>query len=112
ACACCADVRVARTALPTVPLDGELLACVSIGVPVGLAVFLASADPGRAALPRSFAFAAALPGALVGAWFGFNAVSGLFAVLTTAVGATAVSNLALLGVAIACNPEPAPPAPP
>src|SRR6185503_355960 len=107
-----AGVLVALTALPTVPLDGELLACVSIGVPVGLAVFLASADSGRAALPRSFAFAAALPGALVGAWFGFNAVSGLFAVLTTAVGATAVSNLALLVVDIAWHREAAPVAAP
>ena len=94
-------VLVALAALPTVALDSELLACLSIGVPVGLAVFLASADTRRNALPRTIAFAAALAGAVVGAWLGFNSISGLFAVVTTAIGATAVSNLALLVIDVA-----------
>jgi uncharacterized membrane protein YdfJ with MMPL/SSD domain/pimeloyl-ACP methyl ester carboxylesterase len=100
-------VLLVLTALPTVALDSELLACVSIGAPVGLTVFLASADTRRTALPRTIAFAAALAGALVGAWLGFNAISGLFAVITTAVGATAVSNLALLVIDIAWQRQPA-----
>jgi RND superfamily putative drug exporter len=103
-----AGVLVALTALPTVPLDSELLAAVAIGVPVGLAVFLASADPRRVALPRTIALAAALAGALVGAWLGFNSISGLFAVLTTAVGATAVSNLSLLVVDMAWHRQAVP----
>ena len=94
-------VLVALTALPTVALDSELLACLSIGVPVGLVVFLASTDTRRNDLPRTIAFAAALAGAVVGAWLGFNSISGLLAVVTTAIGATAVSNLALLVIDVA-----------
>ena len=101
-------VLVALTALPTVPLDSELLACISIGVPVGLAVFLASTGWSRAGLPRTTAFIAALAGALAGAWLGFNSVSGLFAVLTTAIGATAASNLAVLLIDIAWQRQAAP----
>jgi RND superfamily putative drug exporter len=94
-------VLVALTALPTVPLDDELLACLSIGPPVGLAVYLAWVDTGRAAQTRAIGLTGALAGALVGAWLGFNTISGLFAVVTAIVGAAAVSNLALLALDIA-----------
>ena len=47
----------------------------------------------------------ALAGALVGAWLGFNVLSGLFAVVTTIVGAAAVSNLALVVLDIAWERE-------
>ena len=86
---------VALTALPTVPLDDELLAALSIGLPVGLGVFLAWLDTERPGEAKAIGLAGALAGALVGAWLGFNVLSGLFAVITTIVGATAVSNLAL-----------------
>ena len=105
-------VLLALTALPTVALDSELLACVSIGAPVGLVVFFASTGTSRTGLPRTMGFAAAIAGAFVGAWLGFNAVSGLFAVLTTAIGATAVSNLAVLVIDIAWHPHAAPAADP
>ena len=105
-------VLLALTALPTVALDSELLACVSIGAPVGLVVFFASTGTSRTGLPRTMGFAAAVAGAFVGAWLGFNAVTGLFAVLTTAIGATAVSNLAVLVIDIAWHPQAAPAADP
>jgi pimeloyl-ACP methyl ester carboxylesterase len=105
-------VLLALTALPTVALDSELLACVSIGAPIGLVVFFASTGTSRTGLPRTMGFAAAVAGAFVGAWLGFNAVSGLFAVLTTAIGATAVSNLAVLVIDIAWHPQAAPAADP
>jgi hypothetical protein len=46
-------------------------------------------------------FAAAVGGALVGAWLGFHATAGLLALITTIVGATVGGNLALLGLDIA-----------
>ncbi|HET7759949.1 MAG TPA: alpha/beta fold hydrolase [Gaiellaceae bacterium] len=107
-------VLVALTALPTVPLDDELLVCLSIGLPVGLAVYLAWVDRARPAQTRALGLAASLAGALVGAWLGFNTISGLFAVVTTIVGAAALSNLALIALDIAWErrPAPAPVSPP
>ena len=99
---------VALTALPTVPLDDELLAALSIGLPVGLGVFLAWLDTERPGEAKAIGLAGALAGALVGAWLGFNVLSGLFAVITTIVGATAVSNLALLVLDIAWERQSAP----
>jgi pimeloyl-ACP methyl ester carboxylesterase len=101
-------VLVALTALATVPLDGELLAALSIGLPVGLGVFLAWLDTQRPGEAKAIGLAGALAGALVGAWLGFNVLSGLFAVITTIVGATAVSNLALLVLDIAWERQAAP----
>ena len=57
---------------------------------------------------KAIGLAGALAGALVGAWLGFNVLSGLFAVITTIVGATAVSNLALLVLDIAWERQSAP----
>jgi hypothetical protein len=42
-----------------------------------------------------------MTGALTGAWLGFQATSGLLAVITTIVGAAAVANLILLVLDIA-----------
>jgi len=100
-----AGALVVLAALQTVPLDSELLAGVSIGLPVGLGVYLAWLDTGRAAQTKAIGLAGALAGALVGAWLGFNVLSGLFAVVTTIVGAAAVSNLALVVLDIAWERE-------
>ena len=96
-----AGALVALTALPGVPLDDELLAALSVGVPVGLGVYLAWANRERPAGARATGFAAALAGALVGGWLGFNATEGLAAILTTVAGAVAGSNLTLLVLDIA-----------
>lgn len=96
-----AGVLIALTALPGVPLDDELLAALSIGVPVGLAVYLAWVNGERPAGARATGFAAALAGALAGGWLGFNATEGIAAILTTVAGAVAGSNLILLAFDIA-----------
>ena len=44
-------------------------------------------------------------GALVGAWLGFHAIDGLFALVTTIVGATVGANLMLLGLDIAWDQQ-------
>src|SRR5581483_2134982 len=77
---------IALVAFPTVPLDDELLACFSIGTPVGLAIYLAWACRGWAAQTQMIGLTAASGGALVGAWLGFHTIEGVFALVTTIVG--------------------------
>lgn len=94
-------VLIVLTALPTVPLDDELLAALSIGLPIGLGIYVAWVNRDWSARTKATGFAAAAGGALVGAWLGFNAVEGLFAVVTTIVGAAVGANLILLALDIA-----------
>jgi RND superfamily putative drug exporter len=95
-----AGVLIALTAFPTVPLDDVLLAAVSVGVPVGLGIYLGWVGD-RSAAARLTGLAAALGGALAGGWLGYHAVDGLFALLTTIAGAAVGGNLALLGLDVA-----------
>jgi hypothetical protein len=97
-----AGVIVVLVAFPTVPLDDVLLGVLSIGVPVGLGIYLAWVDRSR---PRRFGLTCALAGALVGAWLGFHAGSGLLAVVTTIVGSALGANLALLVLDIVRAPS-------
>src|SRR3954470_10791558 len=101
---------IVLTALPTVALDSQLVATLSIGIPVGLGIFLAWVHAGRSGRANAIALVGALAGALVGALLGFNVLSGLFAVLTTILGAQACSNLFLIGFDVMREraPEPAP----
>ena len=101
---------IVLTALPTVALDSELVATLSIGLPVGLGVVLAWFHAGRPGRANAIGFAGALAGALVGAWLGFTVLSGLFAVVTTIVGAQACANLVLIVFDVMREraPEPAP----
>jgi pimeloyl-ACP methyl ester carboxylesterase len=94
-------VLVVLTALPTVPLDDELLAALSVGVPIGLGVYFAWANRDWAAKTKATGFAAAAGGALVGAWLGFNVMEGLFALLTAILGAAVGGNLPLLFLDVA-----------
>jgi uncharacterized membrane protein YdfJ with MMPL/SSD domain/pimeloyl-ACP methyl ester carboxylesterase len=82
---------------PTVPLDDPVLAIVSIGVPIALGVYLAWVDRNRR---QRFGLGWSLVGALAGAWLGFNAGTGLLAVITTIVGAALGANLVLLALDI------------
>jgi len=50
---------------------------------------------------KATGFAAAAGGALVGAWLGFNATTGLLALITTIVGAAVGANLTLIALDIA-----------
>ena len=88
-------------AMPTVPLDDELLAGLSIGLPVGLGIYWAWVDSRLPSRARVVGLAAAVGGALVGAWLGFNATTGMLALITTIVGAAAGGNLTVLALDIA-----------
>ncbi len=88
-------------ALPTVPLDDELVAILSIGLPIGLGTYLAWVNRDLRARARTIGLAGAMAGALVGAWLGLHATAGLLAVITTIVGAAAGANLTLIVLDIA-----------
>jgi pimeloyl-ACP methyl ester carboxylesterase len=96
-----AGVLVVLTTRPAVPLDDELLAGLSIGGPVALAVYFAWVHRDWAANVKLIGFAASAAGALVGAWLGLHVVDGAFAVVTAAVGATVGANATLLALDIA-----------
>lgn len=89
-------VLIVITTMPGVPLDDELLAAVSVGLPIGLGIHLAWVRRDWSAKTRTTGLAAATGGALVGGWLGFTATEGLAALLTTIVGATAGANLLLI----------------
>jgi hypothetical protein len=91
-----AGVVTVQLAFPEVALDDPLLAVLSIGVPVSLGIYLAWVNRDLPARARTVGFLAAAAGALVGAWLGFHASTGLLAVITTIVGAAVGANLTLL----------------
>jgi pimeloyl-ACP methyl ester carboxylesterase len=91
-----AGVLLVVTTMPSVPLDDELLAAVSVGVPIGLGIYLAWVHRDWSGQSKGIGFAAALAGALVGAWLGFHAAADMLALLTTIVGATVGANLVLV----------------
>ena len=92
---------VVLVALPTVPLDSELMAVLSIGTPIGLGTYWAWVNRDRPARAKTIGIWVALTGALVGALLGFNATAGLMAVITTIVGAAAGANLGLIALDVA-----------
>jgi pimeloyl-ACP methyl ester carboxylesterase len=94
-------VLIVITTLPGTPLDNELLAAFGVGLPIGLAVYLAWVDPAWSAATKATGFAAAMSGALVAGWLGFLAADDLLALVTSIVGATVGANLAILGLDIA-----------
>jgi pimeloyl-ACP methyl ester carboxylesterase len=89
------------TTIPGTPLDDELLAAFSVGVPVGLCIYFAWVNRGWAAQTKVTGFGAAVGGTLLGAWLGFHATEGLLALITAIVGAVVGGNLTLLGLDIA-----------
>jgi pimeloyl-ACP methyl ester carboxylesterase len=97
-------VLIVLTALPTVPLQDELLGSLSVGVPIGLAVHCVWVHRDWSARTKAIGFAAAVGGALVGAWLGFNVTSaafGLLAPLLAIVGAVVGANLTVLALDVA-----------
>ncbi len=69
-------VLIVMTTMPGVPLDDALLAALSVGMPIGLGVYLAWVNRDWPPRRRPTGFAAAVGGALVGGWLGFNAAEG------------------------------------
>jgi len=103
---------IVLVAFPTVPLDSELMAVLSIGTPVGLGTYWAWVNRDRPARASTIGIWVALTGALVGALLGFNATAGLMAVITTIVGAAVGANLGLIALDVARigeRPETVPP---
>src|SRR5947207_515563 len=94
-------VLIVITTMPGTPLDDELLAAFSVGVPIGLCLYFAWLNRGWAAQTKAVGFAAAVGGALVGGWLGFHAAEGLLALITAIAGAIVGGNITLLGLDIA-----------
>ena len=89
-------VLIVITTMPGVPLDNELLAVLPVAVPIGLGIYWAWVHRDWSATTKTAGFVAAMGGALVGAWLGFNATADLLALVTAIVGATAGANLLLI----------------
>jgi pimeloyl-ACP methyl ester carboxylesterase len=94
-------VLIVITTMPGIALDDELLAALSVGAPIGLGVYLAWVNRDWSAQIRVTGFAAAVGGALVGAWLGFHAAAGLLALIAAIVGAAVGGNATLLALDIA-----------
>jgi uncharacterized membrane protein YdfJ with MMPL/SSD domain/pimeloyl-ACP methyl ester carboxylesterase len=100
-----AAVVVVQFAFPEMALDDALLAVLSIGVPIGLGIYLAWVNRDVSARVRTIGFLAATAGALVGASLGFHAATGLLAVITTIVGAAVGGNLTVLALDISMGQQ-------
>jgi hypothetical protein len=81
---------------PSRVVPDQLLAGVSIAVPIWLGVYAGWVRTDTPKAMQAKGIGAAGVGAVVGAAFGFHATSGQIALITTIIGAAAVSNLSLL----------------
>jgi hypothetical protein len=81
---------------PNVPLEDQLLAVVSVAVPVWLGVYAGWVRTDTPKAMRAKGIGAAGVGAVVGAALGYHVTSGLIALITTIIAAAVVSNLSLL----------------
>jgi pimeloyl-ACP methyl ester carboxylesterase len=89
-------VLVVVTTMPGTPVDHEVLAALSVGLPVGLGIYLAWVRRDRPEQSKGVGLAAAVAGGLVGAWLGFHATTDLLALVTAIAGAIAGANLTLI----------------
>jgi pimeloyl-ACP methyl ester carboxylesterase len=92
----CVGALIVLTTRWALPLDDELLAVLSVGVPVGLGIYWAWVHRAWPAQDKRIGLTAAAGGGLVGAWLGFHATPGLLALLTAIAGAIAGANLMLI----------------
>jgi pimeloyl-ACP methyl ester carboxylesterase len=88
---------------PSVPIDSDPVVALSSGLPVGLGIYLAWVNRDWSTKTKTTGFAAEISGALIGAWLGFNATSGLPAIATAIIGAAVAANLILLALDITWN---------
>jgi pimeloyl-ACP methyl ester carboxylesterase len=91
---------VVLTLWPAVSLTNELLGILAPSVPIALGLYLAWTHRDWDRATKSLGLLAATAGALLGGWLGFTATSGLFAIVTTTIGAAAAGNLALIAVSV------------
>ena len=85
---------------PALPLSSELLRVLAPSGPIALGLYLAWVHRNWDRATKSLGLLAATAGALLGGWLGFTAASGLFALVTTTIGAAAGGNLALIALSI------------
>ena len=69
-------------------------------MPIALGLYLAWTHRDWDRATKSRGLLAATAGALLGGWLGFTATSGLFAIVTTTIGAAAAGNLALIAASL------------
>ena len=91
---------VVLTLWPALSLTSELLGILAPSVPIALGLYLAWTHRDWDRATKSLGLLAATAGALLGGWLGFTATSGLFALVTTTIGAAAGGNLALIAVSL------------
>jgi pimeloyl-ACP methyl ester carboxylesterase len=89
-------VLIMLATMLAVPIDDELLVALSVGLPVGLGIYLAWVHRDWSAQSKAVGFAASIASALVGAWLGFHATDGFIALVTAILAAVAGSNLVLI----------------
>jgi pimeloyl-ACP methyl ester carboxylesterase len=89
-------ILVVLPTIRTAAIDDFTLVVLSTGVPVGLAVFFAWVHRSWTRQTKWTGFAAAVLGAVTGAWLGHHATPGVMAVITSIAGAIAGSNLAVI----------------
>jgi hypothetical protein len=82
--------------MPSIPIDSDLVVALSIGLPVGLGIYLAWVHRDGTSQKEGLGVAAAVAGALAGAWLGFHATTGLIALVTAILGSVAGANLVLI----------------
>ena len=108
----CLGALIALSALPTVPVDDQALAVISVGLPVGLAVYCGWLKRDSLPVVKLVGAAAALVAAILGAWLGYHVpATPLLGAVTGALGAVAAANLGLIAVDIARLGERAEPIP-
>jgi pimeloyl-ACP methyl ester carboxylesterase len=91
-----AGVLLVITTMSGTSIDDQLLAALSIGVPIGLGVYFAWVNRDRPSGDNRIGLAAAAGGALLGAWLGVHTTADLLALFTAIVGAIAGANLTLI----------------
>ncbi len=91
---------VVLTLWPALSLTSELLGILAVSVPIALGLYLAWTHRDWDRGTKSLGLLAATAGALLGGWLGFTATSGLFAIVTTTIGAAAAGNLALIALSL------------
>jgi pimeloyl-ACP methyl ester carboxylesterase len=98
----CLGALLALSALPTVPVDDQALAVISVGLPVGLAVYCGWLKRDSPPVVKRVGAAAALVAAILGAWLGYHVpATPLLGAVTAALGAVAAANLGLIAVDVA-----------
>jgi pimeloyl-ACP methyl ester carboxylesterase len=91
---------VVMTLWPAMSLASELLRILAPSGLIALGLYLAWTHRDWDRATKSLGLLAATAGALLGGWLGFTATSGLFALVTTTIGAAAAGNLALVAVSL------------